>query len=91
MENTQLLFEEGVPLAIHNAEREDVHTVVTVKIQLASRSPTHRKVLHTQLTDDSDPFFFYSLYLCPLPSHTLPSLYLYPYISLPTPSLVPYY
>lgn len=63
MENTQLLFEEGVPLVIHSADREDVHTVVTVKIHLNTRSPTHRKVLHTQLTDDSDPFFFLSLYL----------------------------
>eukprot|EP00026_Physarum_polycephalum_P005206 Phypoly_transcript_05236.p1 GENE.Phypoly_transcript_05236~~Phypoly_transcript_05236.p1 ORF type:complete len:626 (+),score=156.93 Phypoly_transcript_05236:97-1974(+) len=61
METTQLLFEEGVPLVIHNAEREDVHTTVTVKIHLATRSPTHRKVLHAQLTDDSDPFFFFSL------------------------------
>lgn len=64
METTPPLFEKGVPLVIHNPDREDLHSVVTVRIDLIARSPTHphRKVLHAQLTDEADPFFFFSLY-----------------------------
>lgn len=62
MESVQTLFEEAVPLCIHSLEREDTHTQVCVKMDVSTRSPIQRKVLHVQLTDDSDPFFFYSSY-----------------------------
>lgn len=39
-------------------------TMITVRMDLAKvHTPQPRRILHVQLTDEADPFFFYSLYL----------------------------
>jgi spindle assembly abnormal protein 6 len=58
------LFRKDIPLLLKLNEREQKEQKITVTVHLKeSTSPLHSKELVIRLTDDSDPFFLYSLAL----------------------------
>ncbi|CAM6070100.1 unnamed protein product [Sphagnum tenellum] len=62
MENSSTLFEKVVPVRVNKANSEDRHMDLTARF-IMGLSKIHRttKVLQVQITNELDPFFFYSL------------------------------
>ncbi|CAK9872377.1 unnamed protein product [Sphagnum jensenii] len=62
MENSSTLFEKVVPVRVNKSNSEDRHMDLTARF-IMGLSKIHRttKVLQVQITNELDPFFFYSL------------------------------
>eukprot|EP01112_Ceratiomyxa_fruticulosa_P022774 TRINITY_DN8457_c0_g3_i1.p1 TRINITY_DN8457_c0_g3~~TRINITY_DN8457_c0_g3_i1.p1 ORF type:complete len:645 (+),score=152.97 TRINITY_DN8457_c0_g3_i1:148-2082(+) len=55
------LYSKEVPITLKFTDREDQRTFTVVQIDLDVKTTTMRKDLHVQLTDESDPFFLFTL------------------------------
>lgn len=57
----EVIYHGSVPVVLKSADREDRSTALTVAITHSTGQPRNQKVLHVQLTDESDAFLLYTL------------------------------
>jgi len=58
---TESIYTGIVPVVLKHADREDRATTLTVALAYGVAQPRNQKVLHVQLTDESDSFLLYTL------------------------------
>ena len=55
------IYHGRVPVVLKHLDREDRSTTLTVSMSYTTGQPRNQKVLHMQLTDESDAFLLYTL------------------------------
>ena len=60
-EESEEVYRGVVPVALKHLDREERSTALTVAISYTTGQPRNQKVLHIQLTDETDAFLLYTL------------------------------